>query len=415
MLSYTEFLFETYGKVKADKAKTDLLLTISKRLLNEDENNFFRHLLTEGYRDRIIYAIDNDSYENLYEDIANDQALHESLLDKAKEKAKAALDKIKEKGKAAAEKMSDGTKALIKVGGNILKPLKMILQKIGEGIKKAWSTAKDLAQQAVEKASEKIREKVKHIIKDGDKKKSLLDELGNMKSMAGAGVKFVTGGFVDSMAKSGEKAATAEESFSYYSYLESAMIVQATALIESGYSLDAITEELSRYTEADIDSLMESDHGHSEGGLKIPFISALLTKIGHTPPFSYFHDLGSKAEKFANSALEKASYLISKTGGPGPFEFALMGALVGVAVGYYTETGAKTAVKGIIHALEQALHFTIPGMGIVFSIIKYTGIALAVYGVVKAVAGQGEKEDSGDDEHKDDHPDDKETEKKPEE
>ena len=399
MLSYTDFLFETYGKVKSHTAKENLLVAIGNKMLDESELFFLHHLLNNGYRDRIIEAIDTDNYTPLYEAIEHDAALHESILLKAKERAKAAIAKVKEKGKKALDAMSDGTKALMKLGGNILKPLKSILEKIGEAIKKAWEIGKEKAKAAVEKATEKIRERVKSIIKDGDKKKSLIGELGNMKSMAGAGAKFLTGGFIEDMAKSGEKAATTEENFSYYSYLESSMVQEAANLIDKGYSLNLIEDELSLYNEDDLNNLLESEHAEG-GGLKIPFISKLMDKIGHTPPFSWFHDLGKKAETVANNALEKASYMISKIGGPGPFEFALMGALVGVAVAYYTEGGAKSATHAVIHAVEHALHFTIPGLGIVFSIIKYTGLALAIYGIVEAIAGQGEKEGAGKDEDK---------------
>lgn len=413
MLNYTEFLFETYGKVKADTAKENLLIAIGNKMLDESENFFFRHLLAEGYRDRIIEAVNSGDYNSLYEAIESDTHLHESILTKAKEKAKAAFAKVKEKGKEALNSMSDGTKALMKFGGNILKPLKMILEKIGGAIKKAWEIGKEKAVAAIAKATKKIEEKVKTMIKDGDKKKSLIEELGNMKSMASAGAKYLGGGFIGDMAKAGQKAASTEESNTFKSYLESAMIQEATRMIENGYSLELIESELSTFDSTNESTLFEESH--SEGGLKIPFISALMDKIGHTQPFKMFHDLGKKAETIANNALEKASYLISKTGGPGPFEFALMGALVGVAVGYYSELGAKTAVHAAIHAVEHALHFTVPGMGIIFSIIKYTGLALAIYGVVKAIAGQDEKEDKSQaEEPSDKEPSDKDKEKKAE-
>lgn len=408
MLNYADFLFETYGKIKADKAKENLLISIGNKMLNESENFFFQHLLSEGYRDKIIEAIDTEDYESLYETISSDNSLHESIMTKAKERVQAALAKVKEKGKEALDSMSDGTKALMKMGGNILKPLKLILVKIGEVIKKAWEIGKAKASEAVAKATKKIQERVKSVIKDGDKKKSLMEEMGNMKAMSGAGLKYLTGGFAGDLAKSGEKAATADEGVSYVSYLEGVLIQEAANMIEKGYSLELIEEELKEYDPTDESTLFEGGHGDG-GGLKIPFISSLMKKIGHTQPFKMFHDLGSKAESFANNALEKASYLISKIGGPGPFKFAVLGALVGVAVGYYSELGAKSAVHAAVHAAEHALHFAIPGIGIIFSLIKYTGIALAIYGIVQAIAGQGEKEDTGDKESSDNKPSDNET------
>jgi mannose/fructose-specific phosphotransferase system component IIA len=386
--SYADFLFETYGKVKSDAAKIQLLNSIAKRTLNEEEKFYYDFLLAEGYQSQLILALESDDHQILFSEL--NETLDESILSKAKEKAAAVMAKVKEKGKEYLDKVSDGTKALVKAGGDILKPFQIILKKIGDVIKKMWEKGKALAAAAVEKASEKIREKVKSIIKDGDKKKSLLDELGNLKSMAGSGVDFLTSGFTGSMAKSAETAVKAEEGFSYASYLESAMIIEAAHMIDRGVTIEEIKEQLAEITEEQIQTVLEG--GGGEGGLKIPFVSSLMDKIGHTPPFSYFHDLGAKAEKAANNALEKASYILSKVGGAGPFKFAVIGALVGVAVSYYTESGAKTALKAIVHALEHALHFAVPGFGIVMNIIKYTGIALAVYGVIKSIAGQSEKE-----------------------
>jgi hypothetical protein len=390
--SYIEFLFETYGRVEAKAAKLNLLKTLSKEVLSEEEQFYFSALLHEGYQDKLILAMESDDCQWLIDEISIDENLHESILTKAKEKAAAIAAKVKEKGKDYLNKISDGSKNLLKIGGNILQPMQVIIKKIGETVKVMWEKGKAVAQAAVEKASEAIREKIKKIIKDGDKKESLLTELGNLRQMAGAGLKFLTGGFAQDMAKSAETAAKANETDSYTSYIEAAMINEITAMISRGEKLEDIIENLTSIKESEIVALLESG-GHAEGGLHIPFLSALMNKIGHTPPFSYFHNLGSKAEKVANNALERASYIISKLGGPGPFEFAMIGSLVGVAVGYYTELGAKTALMTIVNTLENALSFSVPGFGIVLNVIKYTGIALALYGVIKALVGQEEREE----------------------
>jgi hypothetical protein len=400
LYSYIEFLFETYGRVEAKAAKINLLKALSREVLSEEERFYFSSLLQEGYQDKLILALESDDYQWLIEEIAADESLHESILAKAKEKAAAIAAKVKEKGKDYLDKISDGSKNLLKIAGNILQPMQVIIKKIGETVKAMWEKGKAIAQAAVEKASEAIREKVKNLIKDGDKKKSLLAELGNLKQMAGAGLEFLTGGFTQDMAKSAEAAAKADEAVSYASYIEAAMINELAEMISRGENIEAILENLAAVTESEISALLESG-GHSEGGLNIPFLSALMNKIGHTPPFSYFHDLGSKAEKVANNALERASYIISKLGGPGPFEFAMIGSLVGVAVSYYTESGAKNALKAIVGTLENALSFTVPGFGIVMNVIKYTGIALALYGIIKTAVGQGEKEEGAEEEKSD--------------
>lgn len=400
LYSYIEFLFETYGRVEAKTAKINLLKALSREVLSEEEQFYFSSLLQEGYQDKLILALESNDYQWLIEEIAVDESLHESILAKAKEKAAAIAAKVKEKGKEYLDKISDSSKNLLKIAGNILQPMQAIIKKIGETVKAMWEKGKAIAQAAVEKASEAIQEKVKNLIKDGDKKKSLLTELGNLKQMAGAGLTFLTGGFIQDMAKSAETAAKTDETVSYASYIEAAMINEIAEMINRGEKIEEILENLAAVTESEILALFESG-GHSAGGLHIPFISTLMNKIGHTPPFSYFHALGSKAEKIANNALERASYIISKLGGPGPFEFVIVGSLVGVAVGYYTESGAKSALKAIVGALEKALSFSVPGFGIVLNVIKYTGIALAVYGIIKAVVGQGEKEDAPEEEKTD--------------
>jgi hypothetical protein len=396
LLSYSEFLFETYGKVKADSAKENLLHTLSKTLLTERERTVFNFLLKEGFQEDIVTILESE-----------DSSLNEeSLLQKAKERFDNAKETIKSKGKEALDKMSDSTKNLLKIGGNILKPIKAILEKIGAGIKKAWESGKQIAQQAVDKFKDKIVNKVKNLIKDGDKKKSLIEEMGNLKAMAGAGTKFVTGGFIEAMGKGVKKAATSDEKnegIFFSGYLEAALVTEVTNMINSGYSIDEIIESL----ENDLLIMNEGGHGHDEGGLNIPFVSKLMNKIGHMPPFSYFHDLGSKAEEAANNALNRASIVLSKVGNAGgPFKFALIGGLVGVAVGYYSETFAKTGVFAAINAIAG---FAVPGLGILKSIIGGVGLALAIYGVVKTVVGQGEKE-GGEEENHDEEEKDKEKE-----
>jgi hypothetical protein len=412
LYSYSEFLYETYGKVKADTAKINLLTAISKQVMNEEEQFYFAAILQEGYQDKVLMALESNDCQWLVEELSADEALHESILQKAKEKAAAIAAKVKEKGKEYLDKISDGSKALLKTGGNILQPMQAVIKKIGDVIKSMWEKGKALAQAAVSTASEEIAKRIKNIIKDGDKKKSLLDELGNLKQMAGAGVKFLTNGFTGDMAKSAETAAKSDEGSSYAMFLESAMINEAARMIERGERVEDIVEALSGITVAEIEAVFEGG-GHGEsGGLKIPFISTLMDKIGHTPPFSYFHDIGAKAEKIANSALERASFIISKTGGPGPYKFAVIGALVGVAASYYSESGAKDALKKIVKIASKALHVAIPGIGIVFDVIKYTGLALAIYGIIKAVAGQGEKEEGGDKEKGEEIKDKEKTEEK---
>jgi hypothetical protein len=193
---------------------------------------------------------------------------------------------------------------------------------------------------------------------------------------------------------------------SWQTSVYSAMITATKDIILEGYSIEDINEELSQ-----IDAILEGDHA-DKGGLKIPYISAIMDKIGHTFPFSVFHDLEKKAAARVNNGLESASFWISKMGGPGPFTFPVVAGIIGVAIGFIGEQLAKGMVFGNHGA--TILGFAIPGSTQLYTIIKYTGYALAVYGVIKQAMGQGEKEGS-EEEHEDTKKKEDGGDKKPEE
>jgi len=369
LLSYQDFLFETFGKVKLSTAKENLLRSISNNYLNEDEKVIFNYMITEGFTEDIFSLCESD-YSSLNE---------ENILTKFKEKFQKAKEYIKDKGKEGAEKLSDATKKVIEFGGNILKAVQNILSKVSQIIKDWFEKAKAAAKAAVDKSSDKIKEKVKSMMKNGDKKVSLKDETSHVGEMIVAGTKFITTDYVKQLADATKEAAvqdddTKKES-SYMAYLQYSIINEIASDINRGVSMNELLESLNE----------GGDHQES-GGLNIPYVSKLMDKVGHTPPFSYFHDLGTKAEEYANNMLSKASFYINKVAnGPSPYKFAAYGALVGVAVGYYTETWAKGAAASFLHF--------IPGLGILKSIIGGIGMALAIYGMVKVLAGQDEKEE----------------------
>lgn len=368
LLSYQDFLFETYGKVKLSAAKENLLRAISNKYLNENEKHAFNYLIAEGFTEDIFSLCESD-YEAIHE---------ENLFTKFKEKYQNAKELVKQKGKEALDNMSDATKKVLDFGGNIMKAVQAILQKVGQVIKEMFEAAKAEGESAVSKAKEKITEKAKNMMKAGDKKVSLKEESSHLGEMIAAGTKYVTSGYITQVASAAKEAATSEgegkNESSYISHLQYAMINEIASEINRGVSIDEIVESLNE----------GGGHGES-GGLNIPYVSKLMDKIGHMKPFSYFHELGAKAEKYANNMLSKASFYIHKVAdGPSPYEFAAYGALVGVAVGYYTESWSK---KGAV----ALLHF-VPGIGILKSIIGAIGVALAIYGIVKVLAGQEEKE-----------------------
>jgi len=367
LLNYQDFLFETYGKIKLSEARENLLRTISKSYLLEEEQYVLDFVIQEG--------LTNDFF-SLYE--SNDDIIQENFIQKAKERYDRAKEEIKSRGKEALDKMSDATKNLVQVGGNILKPIKTIMQKIGEAIKKAWEEAKAIANEAVNKYKDKISEKIKNLIKDSDKKKKLKDELKNLGEMISAGTKYITSGFSTDAEKAAAAAASSDDkNESFLNYIEYAILNEITSEINKGVNIDDI-----------IESLNEEGHGHEKkGGLNIPFVSKVMSKIGHMPPFKYFHDLGAKAEDFTNNKLSRASFLVNKVAdGPAPYEYVVFGSLVGVAVGYYTETFAKTGALGIL------AEFGIPGLVILKSLIGGIGLALAIYGIAESLVGsEGEE------------------------
>jgi hypothetical protein len=109
------------------------------------------------------------------------------------------------------------------------------------------------------------------------------------------------------------------------------------------------------------------------------------------PPFKYFHKIEAIVAKKVNSGLERASIFINKLGGPGPYKFLAIGGIVGVVAGYGAETLTKEQI--FAHHGTMILGYAIPGASILYQIIKYTGLALAVYGVINEIIGHGEKDE----------------------
>jgi hypothetical protein len=379
-------LLETYADVNVSNAKKRLLVASAKQMgasvLEMQSLEFF---INEGFA--------NDLF-----DIALD--INEaSFAERFKEMALKAKEKIKEKGKAALDKIGDGAKAALKFGGSLLSPLKTIMAKIKEAIEKAWEKMKGLASEAVSKAQEKIKEKIKPYLKDGAERQKILDELGNLKKTMKTAQAWAFNKYVDLVTRSAVKTATTDESLNvgYMKTFEYAFFNSAAILIENGYNVSKIQEEL---------HVLEEGHDDSKGGLQIPFISTLMKKIGSIPPFSTFHKIEDVVSKGVAGGLNRFSAFMTRVAdAPGPFTFPIIGGLLGVAAGYLAETIAK---QGLFN-LPSIIGFAIPGWGILIQIIKYVGLALAIYGIIEKLVGQDKKKEEDGDEG------DKEPEKKPEE
>jgi len=368
LLSYQEFLFETYAKIKFSSAKENLLRSISNNYLNENEKVVFNFLINEGFTEDIFY-LHESGYEAVYE---------ENLFTKFKEKYQNAKELIKQKGKEALDTMSDATKKVLELGGNIMKAVQIIIQKVAQVIKTSFEASKAKAKESVDKASDKITEKLESMKRAGDKKVSVKDETSHVGEMIAAGTKYVTSGYVEQLAGASKEAATkdgeSKKESTYISYLQYSIINEIASDINHGTSIYYIIESLNE----DGESLNES--GDDSGGLNIPYLSKLMDKIGKIPPFSLFHKLGDLAGKFSNNMLSKTSFYIHKIAdGPTPYKFVAYGVIVGIIVGYEVE-----------HKITHLLAL-LPGIGILFSIMSGIGTALAIYGMVKAFVGQDEK------------------------
>lgn len=375
LLNYQDFLFETYGKIKLESAQANLLKSISNQYLVEDEKAAFDILIAEGLSGDIIYLCESEERE----------VLLENYLEKWKEKYDRAKEYVKDKGKAALKTMGDGAKKVLSLGASLLNVLGKILKKIGDVIKKMWEASKAKAMEVLAKAKDAIIEKMKSMMKKGEEKVSIKDEVSTMGGMVNSGVKYLTGGYTEQLGGAAKQAAAAEES-TYITYLKYAVINEFSSRINNGTSVESIVESLG----TEVLRIDESGDGHGkEGGLDIPFVSSVMKKIAHMPPFVYFHAIGETAARFANNKLSRLSYIINKVAdGPAPYAFIAMGAIFGVYIAYKSESFAKHLLVDIL------LHFAVPGVGILKTIIGYTGMALAIYGLVESLVGM-EKEEEG--------------------
>lgn len=381
MLNYTDFLIETYDVHHTAKSKEVFLLACAEKGgASLEESESLQYFISEGLIDDLF-----ETCLSLNE---------ESFADKFKALAAAAQEKIKEKGKDYAKKLGDKSKAALKFGGKILTPLKGVLEKVKAILQKAWEYIKEMAKATVEKAKDAILPKIQHLLKNSDKKRDLVDEVKNLGSMAASMAKFVNTGFVGALASAGQKAATTEESL-YIQAFESAFFYAAAETLNEGFTVEDILTEC---------ELFESDdHGTSKGGIHIPFISSIMSKLSHFPPFSVFHKIEAAVEKTAAKGLNKISILATKIAdAPGPFEFPVVAGLFAIVIGHIAEEQLHHLLD-LTEAGEKLLGFAIPGFGLAMKIMKYGGLGLALYGVIQHVIG-GDKKDGDHKEHTEEKP-----------
>jgi len=251
----------------------------------------------------------------------------ESFKDRLAKKVNSIKNTIKDKGKKA---LSDAQEKIIKIGTNVksyvTNIIKIITKKIGDLI----TLIKGATSKAV-KSSKKIKEK----IAENKDKKEFVGELGNFKQMYSAGIKWVKSGFVKDLSKAVNTKAT-NETLELHVY---------DTLIECFKSGELTLEEL----------LLEE-----EGKAKIPFLSKLVDGIRKIPPMKQLFQFGEYAEKVATNALHKCSVFLKKAAGAGgPFQFPMLGVIVGIGL----EELARAPIKmGLIAA--------IPALGLIVTVIE---------------------------------------------
>ncbi len=343
LLTYESYL----NNVKVVEARRQLLISIFEQFEDLDERMNEAKLVVEA---------------GIFDEAFDFELNEESILAKMKQKAQQAVQVAKEKGKEA---LSASQEMILKLGGSIMNVIKLMINKLKEWIGAAFTAAKSAYGNAVQGKSDEIK---KHLDNAGEKTKVLIvKEVKQLKVVTSSLTSWLTSGFTSQVAKGAAEVAKSDdvkESF------ELAMLMALNESIKSG--------------ELDFTDLLEGDHeGGHEGGLNIPYLTPLVHKLHHVPPFSLLHKVKELIEKGAKKGLEKLSVWATElAGAPGPFEFVALASLIGI-VG---EVKFKGVAQGAIVSL-------IPGVGTIAGIIATVAMGMAIYGAVEALIDKEDKKE----------------------
>lgn len=284
----------------------------------------------------------------------------ENLIQKAKAKFDAAVQIAKEKGKQA---LSDAQEKIIKLGGNIVNVIKMIVEKLKEWVNEEWTKAQAFYMNAAKSKEEELKKAVKG--KSEESKNALISEVGNMKKMAKGVAIWVSTGFVKdaaaaafAVAKEDDGEGSAKEAVVF-----DLMMIQAIneAVVSGEINFVELLEE-------------------GEGGL--PFVSSIAHKMHKVPPFNLLDKVKKAASKITGGVLNSVSYMATElAGAPGPYKFVAMAALTGIV--------SEVVFK---HVAQHALVHAIPAVGTVASIVATIAMGLAIVAVIETIL-QKEGED----------------------
>ena len=305
-------------------------------------------ILNELEKSVLVIIKENNGTNDLFEGTLNENAVYEwclsineageSLAQKWKDKAAAAIETAKEKGKSALSKTQE---VLIKIGSDITGLVKVISNTIATFLKKAWAWIYNQTQSKYAPLKDKIIESATpKIHKHGADKTS--EEIKNLGAMCKHTIQYFTGDAAKTMTQGITAATKTNESIEYI--MEKAVYLSMAELITEGYDV------------------FESD-GH--GTIHLPLVSSIAKKLTKFPPFTWMHHAEAFVAKNANNAFEKASQMLTKyIGAPGPFEFVFMGTLFGILAGYVLEHGVAGMIEHLGEtAIAASIIVLIPGIG----------------------------------------------------
>lgn len=395
MLNYNSFLVQEFASVQLGTYKRNMFLALGKQRLDSEDYEIYEALVVYGDVDRLYEIINSeeDNMDPLIESYIYDYFLNEeSLLQKGINWFKRKKEQIQKGGKEVLQKLGDGAKALIKMGGDLLKPVKAMLQKLVAWAKNAWSTIIAKAKARIkEKVQEELKPRINSLLKN--KPDAVAEEVGYMKDLGSWAASYFTGGIKGTIVQSAQAAAKSNESVeepnvldSFEITLEASAYAAITHMIErDGVLIEEMEAGMAEWEKGQLET-EDVNEGGGEGKSnekyrKIPFLSTLMDKIGHMPPFKWFHKMGEFIKgKFNNMLTGVSAFLAERFGAPGPFEFMVCGGIVGAVAGYMLESKTKSAVKGLLIKLIGHLA---PWMYAIFTVIKWTGAALLAYGLIK--------------------------------
>lgn len=270
----------------------------------------------------------------------------------AKEFVKDGVDKAKDKA----------VQFLAKVGDQLSKYIKILLDHLKDFLKKAWNYISKEVPSQLAGEKDQFVEKLKNASVD---KAEFTKEIKQLKDMTKGALDWVTGGVVKDMETSMVKAGSENTS-------ESLTLPAIIALTE------CIKEDKSILFE-----IFESKTDET----KIPGLSKLAHKLAHYPPFSWLHSIEGAVKEKTNSYLQKMSIFLSdKAKVSGPYEFDVIGDIVKLWAGSTVKHGVKE-IAGSIAAtgVGVAVATVIPGIGLLLNIMYYLAKAIFIVQTAESV------------------------------